>query len=80
MIMKACVIMHNMIVEDEGFVVDPNERFEDGGDNVEPEHGHPHRTLQEFIEAHKEIRSKETHVQLKQDLIEHLWNRHPDLY
>jgi hypothetical protein len=39
MIMRACVILHNMIVEDEGFVVDPNERFEDGGDNVEPEHG-----------------------------------------
>ena len=36
MIMRACVIMHNMIVEDEG-VVDPNERFEYGGDNVKPE-------------------------------------------
>jgi len=30
-IMRACVIMHNMIVEDERFVVDPNERFEYGG-------------------------------------------------
>jgi hypothetical protein len=79
-IMRACIIMHNMIVEDEGFVVDPNERIEDGGDNVEPQHGHAHRTLEEFIEAHKEIRSKATHVQLKEDLIEHLWNRHPDLY
>jgi len=80
LIMRACVIMHNMIVEDEGFVVDPNERFEDGGDNVEPDHGHAHRTLEEFIEAHKKIRDKETHVQLKEDLIEHLWNHHPDLY
>jgi hypothetical protein len=79
-IMRACIIMHNMIVEDEGFVVDPNERIEDGGDNVEPQHSHAHRTLEEFIEAHKEIRSKATHVQLKEDLIEHLWNRHPDLY
>ena len=25
--MKACVVMHNMIIEDEG-VVDPGERFE----------------------------------------------------
>ncbi|XP_021305553.1 uncharacterized protein LOC110431162 [Sorghum bicolor] len=37
-IMRACVIMHNMIVEDEGFVVDPNEHFDYGGENVQPEH------------------------------------------
>jgi hypothetical protein len=80
MIMTACVIMHNMIVKDEGFMVDHNERFEDGDDNVEPDHGRAHRTLVEFIEAHKKIQDKETHVQLKEDLIEHLWNRHPDLY
>ena len=29
-IMKVCVIMHNMIVDDEG-VVDPTERFDYGG-------------------------------------------------
>ena len=79
MIMRACVIMHNMIVEDEG-VVDPNERFEYGGDNVQPDHGQPTRTLDEFIDAHKRIRDKETHMQLKEDLIEHLWNHYPDLY
>ena len=77
-IMKACVIMHNMIVEDEG-VVDPTERFDYGGQNVEPSHEN-NRTLDEFIEAHKRIRDKETHVQLKEDLMEHLWNHHPDLY
>ena len=77
-IMKACVIMHNMIVEDEG-VVDPTERFDYGGQNVEPSHEN-NRTLDEFIEAHKRIRDKETHVQLKEDLIENLWNHHPDLY
>jgi hypothetical protein len=32
-IMRACVIMHNMIVEDER-VVDPDERFENAGANV----------------------------------------------
>jgi len=78
-IMRACVIMHNMIVEDEGFVVDPNERFDYGGENVEPEHDKPTRTL-EYIEAHRKIREKQTHVQLKEDLIEHLWKKHPDLY
>jgi hypothetical protein len=62
-----------MIVEDEGFVVDHNERFDYGGDNVEPPRGRRTRTLEEYIEAHQEIRNKE-------DLIEHLWNHHPDLY
>ena len=79
LIMRACVIMHNMIAEDER-VVDPDERFENGGENVQPSHGKPTRTLAEFIEAHKKIREKETHFQLKEDLIEHLWNHHLDLY
>ena len=74
------MIMHNMIVEDEGFIVDPHEGFDYGGDNVEPAHGRPTRTLDEYIAAHRKIRSKETHDQLKEDLIEHLWNHHPDLY
>jgi len=71
--------MHNMIVEDER-VVDPDERFPDVGENVQPSHGTPTRTLAEFIEAYKQIKDKPTHFQLKEDLIEHLWNRHPDLY
>jgi hypothetical protein len=77
--MKACVIMHYMIVEDEVFV-DPTERFDYGGQNVEPSRGRTTRTLAEFIDAHKQIRDQETHFQLKEDLIEHLWNHHPDLY
>ena len=79
MVMRACVILHNMIVEDEGFV-DPDKRFDYSGQNVEPAHGQATRTLDEFIDAHKKIRDKETHVQLKEDLIEHLWNQYPDLY
>jgi hypothetical protein len=31
--MKACVIMHNMIIEDEG-EVDPEEHFDYGGENI----------------------------------------------
>jgi hypothetical protein len=79
LIMKACIIMHNMIIEDEGHV-DPDERFDEEEENVEPGHGQPSRTLQEFIEAHQRIRDPEAHGQLKDDLIEHLWNNHPDLY
>ena len=42
--------MHNMIVEDEG-EVDPDERFQDGGDNVQPSHDQ-HPDLDEFIDTH----------------------------
>jgi hypothetical protein len=55
LIMKACIIMHNMIIEDEGHV-DPNGCFDEEDENVEPEHGQPSRTLQEFIEAHQRIK------------------------
>ena len=79
LIMRACVIMHNMIVEYEGFV-DPDERFDYGGQNVQPNRGQATRPLAEFIDAHKRIRDQEAHFQLKEDLIEHLWNHHPDLY
>ncbi|XP_021306732.1 uncharacterized protein LOC110431697 [Sorghum bicolor] len=72
LIVRACVIMHHMIVKDER-VVDPDERFSDVCENVQPSHGKPTRTLAEFIEAHnKKIRDKPTHFQLKEDLIEHL--------
>jgi len=70
--------MHNMIVEDEG-IVDPDERFENGGDNVEPSH---EQTIDfdDFIGNHLRIRNKETHHQLREDLVEHLWQHHPDQY
>jgi hypothetical protein len=54
LIMRACVIIHNMIVEDERDI-DPEERFDYGDENVQPSHGIPTRTLAEFIEAHKKI-------------------------
>jgi hypothetical protein len=76
--MTACIIMHNMVVEDEG-IVDPNERFDNGGGNVQPSHDHT-TDLDEFIENHMKIRNKETHHQLQEDLVEYLWQHHPDMY
>jgi hypothetical protein len=76
--MKACIIMHNMIIEDEG-IVDPDERFDNGGDNVETSHEHI-VDFDEFIENHINIRNNETHHQLREDLVEHLWQHHSDQY
>lgn len=77
-IMKACVIMHNMIIEDEG-EVDWEERFPEGGENVRVSHDEI-PDLDDFIQMHKKIRDDETHYQLREDLVEHLWQHYPDKY
>ena len=76
-IMKACIILHNMIVEDEwddNEVVDLDYEQNDGVDNP------PLQMLCEqsdellsYIERHGHIRDREIHFQLQSDLIEHLW-------
>ena len=80
-IMKACIILHNMIVEDErederddNEVVDLDYEQNDGVDNP------PLQMLREqsdeflsYIERHGRIRDREIHFQLQSDLIEHLW-------
>jgi hypothetical protein len=36
--------------------------------------------LNVFIANYWKIKDKETHTQLQEDLIEHLWQNYPDLY
>ena len=36
--------------------------------------------LEEFIKNYNKIKDKSTHSKLQDDLIEHLWQHHPDLY
>ncbi|XP_050246615.1 uncharacterized protein LOC126717008 isoform X1 [Quercus robur] len=80
-IMKACVILHNMIIEDER---DVNEAVE-----VDYEQIDDNPTIQlsrentneftEFIETHQCIRDHQIHSQLQLDLIEHLWQLEGEL-
>ena len=75
--MKACVILHKMIVEDEqddNEVVDLDYEQIDGVDNP------PMQVLREqsdgfmaYIESYGRIRDQEIHSQLQLDLIKHLW-------
>jgi hypothetical protein len=69
--MKACIIMHNMIIEDE--------REVDAEDNVQVSHHHTPDLL-EFINTRKQIRDNEIHHQLQEDLVEHLWQHKPNHY
>ncbi|XP_050278083.1 uncharacterized protein LOC126719591 [Quercus robur] len=76
-IMKACIILHNMIVEDErddNEVVDLDYEQIDGVDNPlmqvlrEQSDG-----FMSYIERYGCIRDREIHFQLQLDLIENLW-------
>jgi hypothetical protein len=62
-IMIACIIIHNMIVEDEG-TMDPKEHFQNVGHNVEPSHEHT-TNFDAFLENHNKTRDQQTHFQLR---------------
>ena len=67
-IMKCCVILHNMIIEDERGLNLPC-FYDNVGTRVQPERN-PNR-VQAFLQTHREIESANTHCQLQKDLIEH---------
>ncbi|KAI5019576.1 hypothetical protein ZWY2020_044464 [Hordeum vulgare] len=72
-VMIACVIMHNMIVEDERDDSIFDQGFDYQGENVEPLHQEP-VTFQQFVQFHRELRDWHTHLDLQNDLVEHMWN------
>ncbi|XP_042974639.1 uncharacterized protein LOC122306272 [Carya illinoinensis] len=71
-IMKACVILHNMIIEDERDDSESlNIEYDQFDDNL-PELSRNHTTeLTDFIQRHHDIRDSSAHHQLQEDLIEH---------
>uniref|UniRef100_A0A2N9GZ47 DDE Tnp4 domain-containing protein n=1 Tax=Fagus sylvatica TaxID=28930 RepID=A0A2N9GZ47_FAGSY len=72
-IMKACIILHNMIIEDER---DPNGVQQDDDYEQVPESipipvsREPTIEVQNFIQSHIRIRNRKTHSQLQADLVE----------
>nr|XP_023911884.1 uncharacterized protein LOC112023512 [Quercus suber] len=75
-IMMACIILHNMIVEDERHTyLGANDFDYDQIDNngPKPVSHNPTCNLMQFIERHNSIRDKGIHSQLQADLVEHLW-------
>ena len=76
-IMLACIIMHNMIVEDERDLqnLDYNYEAYDGTPSISISREQT-STLMEFMQFHHRIREKGAHIQLQNDLVEHLWEKH----
>ena len=73
-VMKACVIMHNMIVEEERHTGWENYTYERMGERVKVSCTHAEQ-LSAFIQMHQQIRNKDDHSQLQDDLVEHLWQK-----
>ncbi|XP_073355063.1 uncharacterized protein [Aegilops tauschii subsp. strangulata] len=72
-VMTACVIMHNMIVEDERDESIFDQGFDYQGENIEPLHQDP-ATFEQFVQFHREMRDWHTHLNLQNDLVEHVWD------
>ncbi|XP_021734051.1 putative nuclease HARBI1 [Chenopodium quinoa] len=90
-IVMACIIMHNMIVEDErdGYLhYDATEFINDQPQNVAESstsnNNQPFTVrsgrldrlnLNGYMENRNNVRDRETHIALKNDLVEHIWGR-----
>jgi hypothetical protein len=75
-IMRACVILHNMVIEDERNTY-PNPCDTRGFEGPEDPAILENRDvpeISELIDAYNCIKSKETNGQLQHDLVEHLWS------
>ncbi|TVU47526.1 hypothetical protein EJB05_07130 [Eragrostis curvula] len=73
-IMTACIIMHNMIVEDEKDEA-TNTNFDNIGTLANPSLGSD-AERKAFVAAHHKLRDRAVHLQLQRDLIEHNWMRY----
>ncbi|GKC69605.1 putative harbinger transposase-derived protein [Tanacetum coccineum] len=77
-IMNACIIMHNMIVEDERETYqnfDPSEFFNDmhtPGNEVVEYSTERIADLRSYMRNREQLRNREAHSSLKNDLIEHI--------
>ena len=74
-IMKVCIILHNMIIEDERDEAEAVDLDYEQIDEISctPMSREPTNEFAEFIQVHQCIRDREVHSQLQMNLIEHLW-------
>uniref|UniRef100_A0A2N9H634 DDE Tnp4 domain-containing protein n=1 Tax=Fagus sylvatica TaxID=28930 RepID=A0A2N9H634_FAGSY len=78
-IMKACIILHNMIIEDERDPsgVEQDDDYKQVPESIPTTVSRERTTeVQNFIQSHIRIRDRGTHSQLQDDLVKHLWQLH----
>ena len=73
-LMTCCVILHNMIVEDEGDGVAQTHDFKAPGEEIEILEDQDAARLMNFLQTHQNLRDQQVHTQLLNDLVEHMWS------
>ncbi|XP_020262622.1 uncharacterized protein LOC109838601 [Asparagus officinalis] len=74
-IMTACIILHNMTVEDERDA-EPEIIVHDEISKPEEIDIDDAERFQRFLDRHRKIQDREAHFMLRNALIEHLWQKH----
>jgi Plant transposon protein len=78
-IMRACVIIHNMIVEDERDSYSTNFDYSDEEVNINVSRPQIRRSrlaaYEDYIRNHSRIRERSINHRLQADLVEEIWNR-----
>ena len=70
-VVYTCVILHNMILEDDGLAICQNYQ----GDVPQV---HPTINNEQKLQNIASIRNRETNGNLRHELVEHLWARRPE--
>lgn len=73
-IIDTCIILHNMIVEDERATYDSNFDYCYDHRGNEPTYN-SNNGFQEFLHRRHHVCDKKIHRHLQQDLIEYIWER-----
>ena len=72
-IMSACIIMHNMIIEEERDVSAPIQDCREAPTPTVEMTQDEDTQFQEFLHRYRQIKNKEAHFVLRNALIDHLW-------
>ena len=78
-ILISCIIMHNMIIEDERDLNAPIQNALEGPTPTVEMTMDEHYRFQQFLARHKKIKDKEAHFELRNALVEHLWEHRSHL-
>ena len=71
-VIYTCIILHNMILEDEGKALCQDFNPEDP--TLDPTYWTQQIPMEERLENLNEVKNRETHNMLTADLVDHLWN------